>query len=145
MCFLVSSFDTSSPIGPTGSSTVILASSTEYHRKYLIRGCNWVTSPRSSQSTYRSELTGVISSLAILDNLVQHHNITEEAMTIALDRKTAMDKSRGDWPLSIDQKCFDSLQVIRAWIKSSPLTFNFRHIKGHQTDKVPYDQLDWCR
>ena len=54
-----------------------------------------------------------------------------------------MDKSRDDWPLSINQKCFDYLQVIQAWIKLSPLTFHFRHVKGHQTDKVNYNQLDW--
>ena len=79
----------------------------------------------------------------ILDVLVQHHNITDGAVTIALDGKTAMDESRGDWPLSINQKCFDYLQVIQAWIKLSPLTFHFRHVKGHKTDKVEYNQLDW--
>ena len=110
-----------------------------------MKGCNWVTGPKSSQSAYRSELAGVISSLTILDILVRHHNITEGAVTIALDGKTAMDESRGDWPLSINQKCFDYLQVIRAWIKLSPLTFHFRHVKGHQTDKVEYNQLDWWR
>ena len=54
-----------------------------------------------------------------------------------------MDQCAGDWPLSIDQSCFDYLQVIRGWIKLSPLTITFRHIKGHQTDHVSYDELDW--
>ena len=54
-----------------------------------------------------------------------------------------MDQCAGDWPLSIDQKCFDYLQVIRAWTKLSPLTFTFRHVKGHQTDHVSYSELDW--
>ena len=30
-------------------------------------------------------------------------------------------------------------------MKSSPLTLYFRHVKGHQTKKIPYDQLDWWR
>ena len=64
-------------------------------------------------------------------------------MNIALDGKTAMDESRGDWPLSIGQKYFDYLQFIQVWIKLSPLTFHFYHVKGHQTDKVEYSQLDW--
>lgn len=41
------------------------------------------------------------------------------------------------------KNCFDYLKVICAWIKSSPLTFHFRHIKGHETTKITYDQLDW--
>ena len=79
----------------------------------------------------------------ILDILVRHHNITEGAVTIVLDGKTAMDESRGYWPLSIDQKYSDYLQVIRAWTNLSPLTFTFRHVKRHQTDKVAYNQLHW--
>ena len=54
-----------------------------------------------------------------------------------------MEESRGDWPLSIDQKCFDYLQVIRAWIMLSPLTIHFRHVKGHQKKLIPYHLLDW--
>ena len=54
-----------------------------------------------------------------------------------------MEEAGGDWPLSLDQKCFDYLQITRAWIKLSPLTFTFRHVKGHQIDEVAYNQLDW--
>ena len=61
----------------------------------------------------------------ILDIIVRHHNITDGTVTITIDGKTAMDDSRSDWPLSIDQKYFDYLQVIRAWTKLSPLTFTF--------------------
>ena len=77
-----------------------------------------------------------------MDILVRHNNITEGAITFALDGKTAMEESRGDWPLSIDQKCFDYLQVIQEWIKLSPLTIKFRHVKGHQMKEIPYHQLD---
>ena len=79
----------------------------------------------------------------MLDIIVCHYGITEGAVTIALDGLTAMEEEGDDWPLSLDQKCFDYLQIIRAWIKLSLLTFTFRHVKGHQTDKVAYNQLDW--
>ena len=39
-----------------------------------------------------------------MDILVRYYSITESALTIALESKTAMDKSRGDWLLSTDQK-----------------------------------------
>ena len=125
-----------SPIGPFGTLAVILEPSTGCHKKYWTKIWDWVTDPEASQSAYRSDLAGVISSLTILDVLVHHHTITDRVVTIALDGKTAMDERRGDWSLSIDQKCFDYLQVIRAWTKLSLFTFTFRFVKGHQTEKV---------
>ena len=119
------SFNPSSPIGPVGTSAVILAPSIEGPKKHWAKDCNWVTGPASSQSAYRSELAGVIASLTVINTLVRHHSITEGAVTIALDGKTAMEEASGDWPFSIDQKYFDYLQIIRAWIKLSPLTFTF--------------------
>ena len=59
------------------------------------------------------------------------------------DGESALIQSGGDWPLSVDQPSFDYLQVIHSRIKLSQLKFNFRHEKGHQTDFLRYDQLDW--
>ena len=137
------SFERNSPIGPAGTSAVILAPSTSCHQQHWAREDNWVTGLVESQSPYRSELAGVIAGLTIIDILVCHHNITEGGVTLALDGLTAMEECAGDWPLSINQKCFDYLQIIRAWIKLSPLTITFRHVKGHQTDFVSYEELDW--
>ena len=79
----------------------------------------------------------------MLDIIVRYYDITEGAVTMALDGLTASQQAEGDWPLSLDQECFDYLQIIRSWIKFSPLTFIFRHVKGHQTLLVAYNQLDW--
>ena len=73
-----------------------------------------MTGPASSQLAYCSKLTGVLVSLTIIDVIVCHHSITEGAVTIALDGKTAIKEAGGDWPLSLDQKCFDYQQIIRA-------------------------------
>ena len=138
------SYNSSSPIGPVGTSAVIMAPSANMRNKrHWTRGWNWVRGPASSQSAYRSKLTGVIASLTMLDIIVCHNNITEGQVTIALDGLTVMQQAGGDWPLILDQECFDYLQIIRAWIKLSPLSFTFRHVKGHQTDLVAYSQLNW--
>ena len=102
-----------------------------------------MTGSGEDQSAYRSELAGVIAALTILDVLVRHHDIMDGAVIITLDGDSALIQSGGDWHLSVDQPSFDYLQVIRAWIKLSPLKFSFRYIRGHQTDHVRYDQLDW--
>ena len=79
----------------------------------------------------------------MIDVIVRLNNLTEGQVTIALDGLTAIQQAGGDWPLSLDQECFDYLQIIRVWIKLSPLSFIFRHVKEHQTNLVAYDQLDW--
>ena len=120
------SFNLTSPIGPVSTSAVILVPSTDVrHKPHWVKGCNWVTGPASSQSTYCSELADIIASLTILDIIVYHNSITEGAVTIALDGQTATEETGGDWLLRLDQKCFVYLQIIRVWIKLSPLTFTF--------------------
>ena len=120
------SFNLASLIGPVGTSVVIPAPTTECLPRHWAKGCNWVTSPASLQLAYRSELTGVIASLIVIDVLVRHHSITEGAVTIALDGKTAMEEASGDWPLSIDQKCFDYNQSM-----DQVITTNF-HVSTRQ-------------
>ena len=108
--------------------------------KILNKNCTWVNGLEALQSAYCSKLAGIISSLKILDMLVHHQNTTDGVVTITLDVKTSMDRSRGDWPFSINQKCFDNLQVMQFWIKLSTLTFHSRYNKGHKTDKVEYNK-----
>ena len=60
-----------------------------------------------------------------------------------LDGESTLNQSYGDWPLSVYRSSFDYLQVICGWIKFSPLKFQFCHVKGHQTNSLRYDQLDW--
>ena len=98
-----------------------------------------MTGSGEDQSAYRSELAGVIAALTILDVLVRNHNITDGAVTIALDGDSALIQSGGDWPLSVDQPSFDYLLVIRSWMMLSPLQFSFHYVKGHQIDHVRHD------
>ena len=97
------SYNSSSPIGPVGTSDVIMAPSTDMRdQQHRVKGWNLVTGPASSQTAYRSELAGVIASLTMLDIIVRHNNITEGKVTIALDGLTAIQQTGGDWPLSLD-------------------------------------------
>ena len=91
------SFDPDSSIDLIRNSAIILASSTKCDDKFYAKKYNLVTSSKLNQSAYQSELAGVTFVLTILEILVCHHNIiTEGAVTIALEDKTTMNKSRGD-------------------------------------------------
>jgi hypothetical protein len=109
-----------------------------------ITGYNWVTGTKEDQSSYRSEVAGVSGALAVLDVLVKHYHIESGSVTIALDGLSALQQCAGDWPLSIDQPCFDVLQDIRGRLKELPITVDFRWVEGHQHDKgMAYYNLDW--
>ena len=54
-----------------------------------------------------------------------------------------MDQNESTVPLSLYQKSFDYLQVIRNWTQLSPLKFKFYYISSHDSDHVQYDDLDW--
>ena len=66
----------------------------------------------------------------MLDVLVRHYKTMDGAVTIALDGDSTLIKSGGDWPLSVAQTDFDYLQVMRAWIKLSPLKFSFYYLRA---------------
>jgi hypothetical protein len=76
--------------------------------------------------------------------LVKHYHIESGSVTIALDGLSALQQCAGDWPLSIDQPCFDVLQDIRGRLNELPITVDFRWVEGHQDDKgMAYYNLDW--
>ena len=84
------SFCRDSPIGPSGTSSVIGAPETDYNQNLCATGTNWVTGPKGSQSSYQSDLSGVIAALTIIDVIVWMYSITKGFVTIALDGKLAL-------------------------------------------------------
>ena len=131
------------PIGPSGTSSVIVSLEIDCNQNLFSTGTNWVTGPKDYQSSYWSELAGIIAALTIIDAIIWLYNITEGSITISLDSKLALEQSQSTAPLSSDQKSFDYLQIIWNWIQLYPLTFKFRHVIGHQTDHILYNNLDW--
>ena len=71
---------------------------------------NYVTGFAGDQSAYRSELAAALLVCSLLVwqfSLSIFHIISNSTITIALDGKSALDEASGDWPLQIDQPCFD--------------------------------------
>ena len=106
------SFNSDSLLGPAGTSAVVLVPFTNSETKLYAKRNNCVTKLNEDQSAYYSELAGIITTLTILDVLVRHHDLTWGSVTIALDSESALNQSRGDYPLRVNQPSFDYLQVI---------------------------------
>ena len=76
-------FNPNSPIGPAGTSAVILAPSDTSEKSPCATGANWITGTKGDQSAYRSKLGGIITGLTIIDAVVRYKNILSGAVEIA--------------------------------------------------------------
>ena len=137
------SFKRETAIGPAGTSAVILSPNDNSNKNECATGANSITGTREEQSAYRNELGGIIAGLTIIDAIIRYKNIPSGAVTIALDNDSAIDKSNSDSPISINNKSFDYIQVIKTWINKLPMKVNFWYVSGHQLKHRDISDLDW--
>ena len=123
-----------------GSSAFIIAPNKE-KSTVCLEGANFVTGLPEEQSSYRSELAGVLDVLTCVEALVKFYKIQNGLITIALDGESAIYQSDSEWSLSIGQSSFDYIQVIRNIIKDFPITVKFHWVEGHQNEKGM--TMDW--
>ena len=101
-----------------------------------------VPGPKREQSSYRGELGGILTGIAITNRLLKKHNITGGECTLVCDNKGALAASFGWKTPTPDWTCFDIISLIRNEIKISPITWKGTHVKGHQDDNNTYEELD---
>ena len=123
-----------------GTSAFIMSpTSSTTSSSLFLTGCNFVSGSPEDQSSYRSELAGIIGVLTCCTALVDLFDIESGSITIALDGDTALQQAQGSWPLAISQKSFDYVYVIRNMILALPISVHFRWVRGHQAGTF----LDW--
>ena len=86
-------FRRESLIGSSGTSSIIVAPEIDCNQNLCSIQTNWVTGLKCCQSSYQSDLTGVIAALTIIDIIIWMYNITEGSVTIALDGKSLLEQS----------------------------------------------------
>ena len=123
-----------------GSSAFIIAPNKE-KGTVCLEDASFVTELPGGQSSYRSELAGVLGVLTCVQALVKFYKISDSSIIIVLDGESAIYQSDSDWPLSIDQNSFDYIQVIRNIIKDLPISVKFHWVEGHQKEKSL--TMDW--
>jgi hypothetical protein len=115
-----------------GTSAFLLESGTGDGR---IIGMNEIPGAAKDQSPYRSELGGISGVLATVDCLCRRHQIKTGSITCRLDGFQAMYHASGPDPLDPQRASFDLLVDIRNKIKSSPITWKFLWVEGHQQER----------
>jgi hypothetical protein len=99
------------------------------------------------QSSYRSELTGIEGTLALVASIYEIHDICSGSITIGLAGDQALIQASGDWSLSPSQADFDILHDdIQEKIHRLPINIHWKWIEVHQDDHAQYDDLDeWAQ
>lgn len=109
-----------------------------------IQFVNSVPGINADQSSYRSELAGVLGILQITEAIVQNHDLRSGLITIALDGYKALcqlSNSNNEWLLCLGQNSFDIISTIRITMAKLPISIKWKWIKDHQAKrgKLP----DW--
>ena len=71
------------------------------------------------------------------------HNIQQRHITVGPYGERAKDIVSQDWDPSPSRTDFNLIHNIHAKIKKLPITITWHHIKGHQDNHVPFEDLDF--
>ena len=108
-----------------------------------ILGCNRTPGHPDDQSSFRSELGGILGLAILLRQLCTDHHIMHGGIEIAFDCLSALKtvfEHEWDEP---QQSCYDLIHQIRREVQASPLQWTWRHVKGHQDKNTHFAALDW--
>ncbi len=108
-----------------------------------IKGWNWVPGSTHVQSSYRSELSGLLGIVSFIVELCTFHDIKYGSITIACDNFSALTNSlEDDSYTSIWDPDHDLIVAIKNKILELPITLLYHHAWGHQDDKKSDCKLD---
>ena len=102
---------------------------------------------RRDQSSTRSELAGILSSIMALDWMSRlralHRSRVRPTVELGCDGLIALRKSFGHKQLQPSSAQFDMASTIRSMLRKSPFLVQGRHVKGHADRRRPLSQLTW--
>jgi len=109
--------------------------------KNILSGTAIIPGHSSDQSTYRSELGGIFSIVAMIHNICAYYNITKGQIQIACDGLGPLTQCFAKYQNpSPSTAHFDMITSIRNMIGNTPIDWHWKHVAGHQDDKT--DLLD---
>ena len=123
-----------------GSASWIISSKTKEH--YVTAGAI-SPGPRSIQSSYRSEVLGLLGILENVYNICHTWNITHGKCTIFCDGLSALQQVEESTieTTNTRQSCSDLLSACAQLKSMIPVQLRYTHVKGHQDDDKPIHTL----
>jgi hypothetical protein len=107
-----------------------------------ISGYNFPPGHSEAQNSYRSELAGLYGVLVMLKTICSLHKVTIGKITIACDNITALGKLDSQNLPQLSAAEHDFLYAIRRILSALPISYELHHVKGHQDEERPKEDLD---
>jgi hypothetical protein len=92
-------------------------------------------------SAYRCKLAGILAAITVTNTLARFHAIKTE-LTIQCDCISGLEKAFGHSAPSLQDPSHDLMKAIHDEIKNLLIKWKWQHIKGHQDDTTPFNDLD---
>ena len=105
---------------------------TEEDNMYTIK--NRVPGATEDQSSYRSELCGILAGVLMVNIIASTHDIQEGTITIGCDNESAIGKAFGTEHTDTGDNSFDIIRVIHHAIKQTHIKWIPKHVPAHQDD-----------
>ena len=124
-----------------GTAAFVLQDGYHHHGRAL--GCHRTPGHPSDQSSFRSEIGGILALVTLVTQLCDTYDISSGSVEIGCDCLAALTTIFCDEWDTPKQSCFDLIHATRCLIKRSAITWTWRHIKGHQDRHTHVANLDW--
>ena len=100
----------------------------------------------NDQTSYRSELCGILGNVVLLTRIAAYHRITEGRVTLGCDNEAALWKAIGSPTVRTGEPSSDILRVIHYHMSQSGIKWVRKHVKGHQDREIQFKDLDhWAQ
>ena len=124
-----------------GTAAFIIQQGSDRHSRIL--GCNRTSGHPSDQSSFRSELGGILGLVLLTHHLCHTYDIQDGGIELACDCLSALQAVfTYEWD-DPQQPSYDIIHHIRCELQTSPITWTWRHVRGHQDQHCSYAALDW--
>jgi hypothetical protein len=96
--------------------------------------------------SYRAELAGIFGTIQLINHVCTSMGIQNGHITLGCDCLSALQQIQSCLPAPPNRAHFDLVLSIQSLISSSPITWSFHHIRGHQDAHTAYAALDrWAQ
>ena len=94
--------------------------------------CNRTPGSDEDQSSFRSELCGVLANVVMINTIARIHGIEGGTVKLGCDNESALWMSFGREVVQTGDSSFDLIKVIQHALETSPITWAYLHVRGHQ-------------
>jgi len=107
-----------------------------------VEGMNLVPGDEPIQSSYRSELAGLLGTILIANVMYELFKLVQASITIACNNDSALYMALQDeGQILVKTKDFDLLLSIRQAVKCTKINWNAVQVKGHQDGMKTFNEL----